>query len=70
MPIRWLLNKGWLVVLPRIQGYMGSSNSEVLVRSTEQTNVGKIFVAELHSRKIFSYVFCVRKYLYNANCGI
>ena len=35
---------------------------EVLVRSTEPTNVGKIFVVELYARKIFSYVFCVRKY--------
>ena len=27
--------------------------------------VGKIFVVKLYSRKIFSYVFCVRKYFYN-----
>ena len=32
---------------------------EVLVCSTEPTNVGKIFVVELYSRKIFSYVFSV-----------
>ena len=40
---------------------------EVLVCSTEPTNVGKIFVVELYSHKIFSYVFCVRKYFYNEN---
>ena len=38
---------------------------EVLVCSTEPNNVGNIFVIELYSRKIFSYVFCVRKYFYN-----
>ena len=38
---------------------------EVLVRSTEPTNVRKSFVLELYLRKIFSYVFCVRKYFYN-----
>ena len=32
---------------------------EVLVCSTEPTNDGKIFVVELYSCKIFSYVFCV-----------
>ena len=40
---------------------------EVLVRSMEPTNVGKIFIVELNSRKIFSDVFCVRKYFYNEN---
>ena len=40
---------------------------EVLVCSTEPTNIGKIFVVELYARKIFSYVFCVRKYFYNKN---
>lgn len=40
---------------------------EVLVCSTELTNVGKIFVVKLYSRKIFSYIFCVRKYFQNEN---
>jgi len=40
---------------------------EVLVCSTKPTNVRKIFVVKLYSRKIFSYVFCVRKYFYNEN---
>ena len=40
---------------------------EVLVCSTEPTNVGNIAVVKLYSRKIFSYVFCVRKYFYNEN---
>ena len=40
---------------------------EVLVCSTEPTNVGKYFVVKLYLRKIFSYVFCVRKYFYNEN---
>ena len=30
--------------------------------STEPTNVGKIFRCKISSHKIFSYVFCVRKY--------
>ena len=42
---------------------------EVLVCSTEPTNVGKFFIVKLYSRKIFSYVFCIRKYLYSANYG-
>ena len=40
---------------------------EVLVCSREPTNVGKYFVVKLYSCKIFSYVFCVRKYFYNKN---
>ena len=40
---------------------------EVLVCSMESTNVRKIFVVELYSRKMFSYVFCVRKIFYNKN---
>ena len=40
---------------------------EVLVCSTEPTNVGTIFVIKLYSHKIFSYVFCVRKYFYDEN---
>ena len=32
---------------------------EVLVCSTEPTNVGTMFVVKLDSRKIFLYVFCV-----------
>ena len=38
---------------------------EVLVCSREPTNVGKIFVVKLYSRKKISDVFCVRKYFYN-----
>ena len=38
---------------------------EVLVCSMEPTNIGQVFVIELYSRKIFVYVFCVRKYFYN-----
>ena len=40
---------------------------EVLVCSTKPTNVGKIFAVKLYSRKIFLYVFYVRKYFYNEN---
>ena len=40
---------------------------EVLVRNQQPTNVRKIFVVKLYSGKIFSYVFCVRKYFYNGN---
>ena len=40
---------------------------KVLVCSTEPINVGKIFIVKLYSRKIFSYVFSVRKYFYNEN---
>ena len=35
---------------------------EVLVCSTEPTNGGTIFVVKLYLRKMFLYVFCVRKY--------
>ena len=45
---------------------------EVLVCGTEPTNIGKIFVVELYSRKMFLHIFRVRKYFYNenkANCG-
>ena len=40
---------------------------EVLMCSMEPTNVAKIFVVKLYSRKIFSYVFCIQKYFYNKN---
>ena len=40
---------------------------EVLVCSMEPTNVGQMFVIELYSRKIFAYVFRVRKCFYNKN---
>jgi len=40
---------------------------EVLVCSMEPTNVRKIFVVKLYPRKVFSYVFCVRKYFHNEN---
>ena len=40
---------------------------EVLVCSTEPTNVGTIFRCNISSHKIFSYIFCVRKYFYNEN---
>ena len=43
----------------------GAAIWEVLVCSTEPTNVGTIFV-KLNLHKI-SYVFCVRKYFYNEN---
>ena len=39
---------------------------EVLVCSMEPTVV-KIFIVKLYLRKIFSYVFCVRKYFHNEN---
>ena len=38
---------------------------EVLVCRCWCVVIGKIFVVKLYSRKIFSYVFCVRKYFYN-----
>ena len=38
---------------------------KVLVCSREPTNGGQIFVAKLHSCKIFSFVFYVGKYFYN-----
>ena len=37
---------------------------EVLLCSREPTNVGKYFVVKLYSRKILSYVFCVRKNIF------
>ena len=38
---------------------------EVLVCSTEPTNVSKNFRCKIYLRKIFTYVFCLRKYFYN-----
>ena len=46
---------------------MGAAIREVLVCSREPTNVGKIFVVKLYSRKIFLYVFYVQKYFHNKN---
>ena len=40
---------------------------EVLVCRRWHAAIGKIFVVKLYSRKIFSYVFCVRKYFCNEN---
>jgi len=37
---------------------------EVLVCSTEPTNVGKFFIVKLYLCKIFSYVFCVLKLIF------
>ena len=53
-----------------VRGYQdiwAAAIREVLVCSTEPTNIRKIFVVKLYSRKIFSYIFCVRKYFYNKN---
>ena len=50
----------------------GAAIWEVLVCCRWCVVVGKIFIVKLYSRKIFSYVFCVRKYFYNekkANYG-
>ena len=38
---------------------------KMMVCSREPTNVGKIFIVKLYSRKIFLYVFGVQKYFYN-----
>ena len=60
VPKRWLVKRRLLV-----RGYhvykdiWAAAIREVLVCSTEPTNVGTIFVVKLYSRKIFSYVFCV-----------
>ena len=47
-----------------------AATREVLVCNTEPTNVRKIFVLELYSHKIFSYVFCVRNNENKANYSI
>ena len=61
--------KRWLVVLEattntRIYGQQQLGKCWCVI-------IGKILVVKLYSRKIFSYVFCVRKYFYNekANYG-
>ena len=63
MPKRWLMKRRWLVVLEatmytRIYGQQQLGKCWCAI-------IGKIFVAKLYSYKIFSYVFCVRKYFYN-----
>ena len=63
MPKRWLVKRRLLVVLEATTYTIwAAAIQEVLVCSTEPTNGGKIFIVKLYSRKIFSYVFCVRKY--------
>ena len=50
-----------------------AATREVLVCRRWRAVVGKIFVLKLYLCKIFSYVFCVRKYFCNekkANYGI
>ena len=50
-----------------------ATTREVLVCGRWCAVVGKIFVVKLYSCKIFSYVFCVRKYFCNekkANYGM
>ena len=42
-----------------------AATREVLVCGRWRTVVGKNFVVQLYSCKIFSYVFCVRKYFCN-----
>ena len=49
-----------------------AATREVLVCGRWCAVVGKIFVVKLYSCKIFSYIFCVRKYFCNekkANYG-
>ena len=46
---------------------MGSSNSGGAGVARSQSTLEKIFVVNYNSRKIFSYVFGVRKYFHNEN---
>ena len=63
MPKRWLVKRRWLVVL-EATAYTRICGQQQL-RMCWCVVVGKIFAVKLYSRKIFSYVFCVRKYFYN-----
>ena len=70
MPKRWLVKSRWLVVLKattntRIYIVKAAATREVLVCRRWHAVIGKIFVVKLYSCKIFSYVFCVRKYFCN-----
>ena len=42
-----------------------AANGKVLVCRCWCVVIGKMFVVNLFSRKIFSYIFCVQKYFYN-----
>ena len=75
VPKRWLVKRRWLVVLEatmytRIYGQQ-QLGKYLCVAGANQRRT--IFVVKLYLRKIFSYVFFVRKYFYNeikANYGI
>ena len=54
----------WKSLFYRLVNFLAAIG-EVLVCSRKRTNVGEIFIVKLNSRKKFSYIFCVRKYLYN-----
>ena len=66
MPKRWLVKKE-IACCVRGHVYLdiwAAAIREVLVCSTEPTNVG---CCKIYSRKIFLYVFGVRKYFYSEN---
>ena len=61
MTKRWLVNF-LLCWRPRVPGYMGSSKSESAGVWYGANQRQKNFHCKIYSHKIFSYVFCVRKY--------
>ena len=73
MPKRWLVKRRLLVVLEATyqvyKDIWAAAIQEVLVCSTEPTNIGKIFVVKLYLHKIISHVFCVQNYFNKANYG-
>ena len=68
MPKRWLVKRRLLVVLEAtytwIYGGQQFGKCWCVVRSQPTS---ENFHCKIYSSKIFSYVFCVRKYFYNEN---
>ena len=66
MPKRWLVKRRLPVVLEAmytwIYGQQQFGKCWYIARSQPTSDVVKLYL-----RKIFSYVFCVRKYFYNEN---
>ena len=61
MPKKWLVKRRLFVVLEATTYTRIYGQQQVLVCSTEPTNVRKIFVAKLYSRKIF--FLCMKIFL-------
>ena len=65
MPKRWLVKSSCVRGYHEYKDIEAAATREVLVCGRWRAVVGKIFIVKLYSCKIFSYIFCVRKYFCN-----